>query len=74
MSQQNKLNFLSIRSVSQAINIIEQLELPPQGLGFEEAYIQSFQFLINTGIAWQLQGWYSRKAQYLIDLGLCKKS
>ena len=74
MSGQNKLNFLSVKSISQAIAIIEDLEPPPQGLGFEEAYIQSFQFLINTGIVWQLQGWYGRKAVYLIDLGLCEKS
>ena len=74
MKNQKKLNFLSIRSVSQAISIIEQIEPPPEGLDFDEAYIQSFQLLIDTGIAWQLQGWYGRKAVYLIDLGLCEKS
>ena len=74
MKNQKKLNFLSIKTTMQAINIIEGLEPAPQGLTYTEAYIQSFQLLINTGVIWQLQGWYGRKAQYLIDLGHCEKS
>ena len=74
MSGQNKLNFLLIKSTSQAIDIIEGLEPAPSGLTYDEAYLQSFQLLINNGVIWQLQGWYGRKAQYLIDMGYCYKS
>jgi hypothetical protein len=30
-----------------------------------------FQRLINSGIAWQLQGHYGRTAMRLLDKGLC---
>ena len=39
----------------------------------EELYIQSFQSLIDSGIVWQLQGFYGRTAQALIEGGLCHK-
>ena len=39
----------------------------------EELYIQSFQGLIDAGIVWQLQGFYGRTAQALIEAGLCHK-
>ena len=39
----------------------------------EELYIQSFQSLIDSGIVWQLQGFYGRTAQALIEAGLCHK-
>ena len=68
---QNKFNFSSIQSTLQAVGIVEGFEEIPQGLTYEEAYIQAFQYLIDTGTAWTLQGSYGRTAQALIDSGYC---
>lgn len=37
----------------------------------EEEVVDFFQELINTGLAWTLQGSYGRAAQALIDAGHC---
>jgi hypothetical protein len=37
----------------------------------EEELIEAWQSLINSGIVWNLQGWYGRTAKRLIDEGLC---
>jgi len=38
----------------------------------EEKIIEAWQHLINTGICWQLQGWFGRQAARLIEEGICK--
>ena len=43
--------------------------------GFEEAdeveTLEAWQHLIDTGLAWTLQGWYGRAAEALISNGEC---
>lgn len=41
------------------------------GLLDAEQMAELFQYLIDTGLAWRLQGSYGRTAQHLIDVGVC---
>ena len=53
-----------------------------QSVGIAEGYIpcsnfeeeiDAWQHLIDTGYVWTLQGWFGRRATFLIDEGLCKR-
>ena len=37
----------------------------------EDQVIEAWQTLINTGLCWQLQGWFGRTARALIEQGVC---
>jgi hypothetical protein len=37
----------------------------------EEVYISACQHLIDTGLAWQLQGFFGRACREMISNGLC---
>ena len=37
----------------------------------EEELISAWQHLIDTGLAWTLQGWFGRTAKGLITEGIC---
>lgn len=37
-----------------------------------EEQLLAWQQLIDTGLAWRLQGWFGRTAQALIEQGLCE--
>lgn len=36
----------------------------------EDQYIDAWQTLVDTGLAWQLQGWFGRTAARLIEEGV----
>jgi hypothetical protein len=54
-----------------AINFIMDYE---SGEISEERLIEGFQHLIDTGLAWTLQGSYGRMAASLIKSGYCHKA
>jgi hypothetical protein len=38
--------------------------------GTEEEVISAWQYLVDTGLAWRLQGWFGRTAHGLIQAGV----
>ena len=38
----------------------------------EEQVLQAWQHLVDTGLAWKLQGWFGRTARNLIEAGIIK--
>lgn len=39
----------------------------------EEQITEAWQLLIDTGLAWKLQGWFGRTASQLIGQGICQE-
>jgi len=39
----------------------------------DEEVVEGFQYLIDSGLAWRLQGHYGRMAEALIESGQCTK-
>lgn len=37
----------------------------------QEDVVEAWQHLIDTGLCWQLQGWFGRTARDLIESGVC---
>lgn len=40
----------------------------------KEEQLEAWQYLIDTGLAWKLQGWFGRTATALIDQGICHRA
>jgi len=56
------------------MSVINQVIAYEQGELDEEGIIDLFQELINSGLAWQMQGSYGRTAKALIDAGYCEQA
>jgi hypothetical protein len=37
----------------------------------DDKQIEAWQHLIDTGLCWRLQGWFGRRAEELINEGIC---
>ena len=71
-NKQNKLNFFVVTDVYTACGIIEGFEPIPEGVDDYYAHVQAWQYLIDSGHAWALQGFYGRTARDLIARGTCR--
>mgnify|MGYP003652809219 FL=1 len=65
------------------INLAKELVMEThEAVGIAEGYIpadtveeelKAWQHLIDTGMCWQLQGWFGRQANFLIENKLCRE-
>lgn len=53
------------------MSTLDDIMLIESGDPTQEEYIAAFQRLIDSGLVWQLQGFYGREATRLIEAGLC---
>ena len=53
-------------------NLISKIIEYEEGILSSEETIDLFQELVNSGLAWVLQGSYGRMAEYLIEIGEVK--
>ena len=42
--------------------------------GTREEQLEAWQYLLDSGLVWQLQGWFGRTAMDLIEQGLIEQS
>ena len=53
------------------INLVDKIMNYESGSMSNIDTINFFQYLIDTGICWTLQGHYGRQANYFIEQGIC---
>ena len=71
-NNQKKLNFFVITDLYTATGIIEGFVDIPEDVDEYTAHVVAWQYLIDSGHAWTLQGFYGRTARDLIVQGICK--
>jgi hypothetical protein len=77
----NRLHYLHQQQTTEVVMTNKQTKLTnhkatmiaegAQEPDYPEQYIEAWQHLINTGLVWQLQGFFGRTAQRLISDGIC---
>ena len=55
---------------SRAVAIAEGFEEPES----EQQYFEAWQHLVDTGLAWRLQGWFGRTANTMIEAGVIRSA
>ena len=63
---QLELPFPDTMTTIRAVDIIDGFEQ-----GTAQDLIHAYQFLIDNGSVWSMQGRYGRQAKHLIEVGLC---
>lgn len=53
------------------MNKLEAVMTVENGECSKEEYVKAWQKLIDTGIVWELQGWFGRGAIRMIEDGYC---
>lgn len=58
--------------------VVELHEAVGKADGYTPCYtvkeeLDAWQYLIDTGMAWKLQGWFSKQANFLIETNICKE-